>query len=43
MKRLASFALPTIGAIGMVVTTYVILRPSGLERTVELFRNFFAR
>lgn len=42
MKRATSFALSFVGAIAMVVVTYVMLRPSGLQRTVETFVNFIS-
>lgn len=43
MKGAASLAWSLAGAIFIVVLTYIMLRPAGLQRTVELFQNFFSR
>jgi hypothetical protein len=43
MSRFYAFLSTMAVAIVMVVLTYLILRPSGLQRTVELLHNFLVR
>lgn len=43
MKRIYSAIAAMAASSVMIYLSYLLLRPSGLQRTIELFQNFFAR